>query len=831
MVDLHDFVDGGCVGLRWIGDDGIVVWANRADYELLGYAQDEFVGQPMRDFFAEPAQADALLARLVAGESIRSYQVQLRCRDGGLRSVSISGRARFDQQGRFLHGMCCTVDDVKGPPELLEARADRRALALLGSVSRAIVERGFDLDDVFERIAHEVTEVLGDCCAIHLLSPDQRTLSLRGFYHRDPAARAHAATSTEAPRLDSGVGSRVVGEGRPLRLTHVDLQTLSELYETDCARDFFSQFMAHSLLAVPVTLHGKALGMLAVWRESNAPYDDADEQLLCALVDRIALAIMLAEQHAELTSERQRLRAVLEQMPSAVAIFEAGSGRPVLMNEQNARIVRSSDPLGVIARRPDDGADALPVERALRRGETVQGAELRIERGDGSEGTIRVNAAPVVDEHGQRVAAVMTYDDITEQIAMVDAVRRSNEQLSRIAEASDRFGQSLDYERTVQSLVALTVPALGDFGIFDLCEGEAVRRISHAHENPSVQALLEQTSWIEGAPGVLGADESHARVIAPIDQAWLGRVARTPEDRALLAQLDIRSLLSVPLTYQGQEIGSITLFYGQSGRVHTERDLALADELARRAAAALVNARLFKEAQEAIGVRDDFLSMAGHELRTPLTALQLQILSISKMLHQPDALEKIAVRAEKAGKNVLRLSNLVNELLDISRISAGRLRLERSTVQLADAVRAVITRHDEELSKSGCAISLEAKQNPTGSWDRTRIEQIVSSLVVNATKYGKGKPIEVTVEQGDGVARLIVRDHGIGVSPEDQERIFQRFERAVSSRHFGGLGLGLWIARQLVDAHGGTIRLNSEQDRGATFEVELPLVPLDEVQA
>jgi signal transduction histidine kinase len=320
-------------------------------------------------------------------------------------------------------------------------------------------------------------------------------------------------------------------------------------------------------------------------------------------------------------------------------------------------------------------------------------------------------------------------------------------------------------------------------------------------------------------------------VIAPIDDAWLGRVARTPEDRALLKELEIRSMLSVPLSYQGQEIGSITLFYGPSGRVHTERDLALADELARRAAAALVNARLFKEAQEAIGVRDDFLSMAGHELRTPLTALQLQILSISKMLSQPDALEKIGARAEKAGKNVLRLSNLVNELLDISRISAGRLRLERSTVQLADAVRAVITRHDEELTKSGCAISFVAKQNPSGSWDRARIEQIVSSFIVNATKYGKGKPIEVSVDQGEGVARLTVRDHGIGVSPEDQERIFQRFERAVSSRHFGGLGLGLWIARQLVDAHGGTIRLSSEQDRGATFEVELPLAPLDEVQA
>jgi PAS domain S-box-containing protein len=467
-------------------------------------------------------------------------------------------------------------------------------------------------------------------------------------------------------------------------------------------------------------------------------------------------------------------------------------------------------------------------------GQQVLGLESVVVCRDGSQRHVSLTGTVRLDESGGFVDAHGFTQDISERKQgelraaaereeLLRAEQVARERLTVLARASDSLAQSLDYERTIQTIAGLALPLLGDFAFFDLHELESVRRVVRACD-PEATLKLQQTSagtYQPHAGSALVSGQSELQ--NALDDAGLRRVVDSPEQLAQLQALGVVSMLSVPLTSQGETLGALTLFFAATGRQHTEQDLALGEELARRAAAAIVNARLLKEARDAIGVRDDFLSMAGHELRTPLTALQLQILSITKMVGQPDSVEKVSTRAEKAGKNVLRLSALVNELLDISRISAGRLRLERGAMDMADAVREVLHRHADELTKHGCEVHFTAAGDLSGNWDRVRIEQIATNLLANAMKYGKGKPIEVRVQREDGNARLVVQDHGIGISAEDQQRIFQRFERAVSARHFGGLGLGLWIARQLVDAHGGSIHVASEMNLGATFEVVLPV--------
>ncbi len=149
-------------------------------------------------------------------------------------------------------------------------------------------------------------------------------------------------------------------------------------------------------------------------------------------------------------------------------------------------------------------------------------------------------------------------------------------------------------------------------------------------------------------------------------------------------------------------------------------------------------------------------------------------------------------------------------------------------MDLAALVAEVTDRAAEELRRAGCAVSIDAPPSVIGRWDRTRLEQVVTNLLANAMKYGAEAPIRITIAADEAAARLTVQDGGIGVAPGDQERIFQRFERAVSERHYGGFGLGLWIARQVVEAMGGSIRVRSELGEGATFVVELPLAPLTE---
>ncbi|GMU05294.1 hypothetical protein ASNO1_15470 [Corallococcus caeni] len=231
--------------------------------------------------------------------------------------------------------------------------------------------------------------------------------------------------------------------------------------------------------------------------------------------------------------------------------------------------------------------------------------------------------------------------------------------------------------------------------------------------------------------------------------------------------------------------------------------------------------RVEKELLTAVRLRDDFLSIAGHELRTPLTTLQLQLHSLVHLVQQtgdPHMWERLS----RARKQAQRLGTLAEQLLEAVRIGAGRLTLQVGACDLSALVQEVVDRSAEAAAQSRCQLRVLVDPSVRGQWDGARLEQVVTNLVSNALKYGADGAVEVMVKASRDRATLVVRDTGIGIPLDAQARIFDRFERAVSTNHYGGLGLGLWIARQVVEAHGGVIRVESEPGRGATFTVELP---------
>jgi signal transduction histidine kinase len=222
-------------------------------------------------------------------------------------------------------------------------------------------------------------------------------------------------------------------------------------------------------------------------------------------------------------------------------------------------------------------------------------------------------------------------------------------------------------------------------------------------------------------------------------------------------------------------------------------------------------------------VRDDFLGIASHELKTPLTTLRLQADGLANLLARGQASpERMSSKVEIIRGQLLRLERLINELLDVSRIAAGKLPLVPEDFDLAALAREVIDRFQQEANAAGCTIRARAELPVVGRWDRMRLDQVLTNLITNAMKYGRGTPIEVIIEGEPGRARIAVADHGIGIAPEHQARIFERFERAASPREFGGLGLGLWIVARVVQESGGTVKVDSELGKGARFTVELP---------
>jgi signal transduction histidine kinase len=239
------------------------------------------------------------------------------------------------------------------------------------------------------------------------------------------------------------------------------------------------------------------------------------------------------------------------------------------------------------------------------------------------------------------------------------------------------------------------------------------------------------------------------------------------------------------------------------------------------------NARLCRQAQEAVRLRDEFLSVASHELYTPLTSLTLALQAISQLAAsgaplEPRVLTHLVTLASRQGE---RLTHLNRDLLDVSRIEAGRLPLEFVDVDLCVIVRDVVERFEPNRARARCPLSVECAAPVVGHWDRARLDQVITNLLSNAIKFGAGKPIELSVSRESGTTRLMVRDHGIGIDPARQACLFERFERGVSARHYGGFGLGLYISRRIVEAHSGSIRVESRPSEGATFIVELPCIP------
>lgn len=413
------------------------------------------------------------------------------------------------------------------------------------------------------------------------------------------------------------------------------------------------------------------------------------------------------------------------------------------------------------------------------------------------------------------------------------AAELEQERAAFLADASRRLAASLEYEPTLRCLAQLSVPFLADWCMTAISQADgSIRLVTVVADSTQAELAreLEQGRPELEAPGLARVTRTLTSELYPrvtdetrrtASDAWSMISARDPRHLETIRRLGMTSCMAVPLAARGRPLGALMLVSGREDRSYGPGELAFAEDLAHRAALALDNALLYQEAQAALRVRDEFMSIASHELRTPVTSLQLLVQALTSGL-VPMSPEQMARALPMIGRQTDRLTRLIDDLLDVSRIQAGRLPLLLEEVDLCVVLKDIAEQFRGDLERARCRVEIHAERPVTGSWDRQRLEQVVSNLLSNAIKFAPGSVIEMTVVESDGVARLVVEDHGVGIDPARLPHLFQRFERAVSAKNYGGLGLGLFITRSIVEALGGAIRVQSAPGEGTTFTVELP---------
>ncbi len=465
---------------------------------------------------------------------------------------------------------------------------------------------------------------------------------------------------------------------------------------------------------------------------------------------------------------------------------------------------------------PEDRSTFDAAIRDLQDGRQVDAIEHRFRKADGSVAWLQtsIRLSPRGDSLGSEIRGLSI--DITTLKEAEQSLENNRRNSDFLAKISFILAETFDYETSLIHVAEAITEKLAD-----ACH------INVIGENKRFRSALLLRDFAgnrrEFVDCEISIEAPESKLINEVSDEFLHTLATNADDLRILREQGYVSAIEMPLQIRGVTCGTMVLL---SRSRFEQSQLLLAIDLAARISLTLDNAVLYRSAQKAVSLRDEFLSIASHELKTPLTPMKLQAQSLCRLLKtKPEAalnVEKLSKTMDTFTRQIDRLTKLIDGLLDISRINVGKLSLHFEEFDFRHLVEEIVGRFQEQLTNTKTSVQLDAPKGVPVLLDPFRIEQVIVNLLTNAMKFAAAKPIHISISEVDGRAILKVRDHGIGISVEDQSRIFQRFERAASAAHFGGLGLGLYISKQILEAHGGTIEVESTPGEGSTFIVNLP---------
>ncbi|MDT4896014.1 MAG: hypothetical protein QOH25_1091 [Acidobacteriota bacterium] len=590
----------------------------------------------------------------------------------------------------------------------------------------------------------------------------------------------------------------------------------------------------HGAMAFPLLVGSEILGVIEFFTHEVKQPDEDLLKMMSAVGSQIGLFIERRRAEAGLQASEQRYRYLADAMPQIVWTARPDGYLDYCNRrwfEYTGLTMEQTEGQGwQSAIHPED------VERSLKHWttaiETGEAYEIEYRFRRDSDKTFRWHlgrGAPVRDESGEIVKWFGTAMDIDDR-------KRAEEALRFIAEASEMLASSLDYETTLSNVARLAVPRLADWCVVHIVEEDgSLQQLAAAHMDESKLEMLRELN--RRYPSGLDATHSYPLVVRTgepellpeITDALLVAVSRDEGHLELLRHLKLKSTLCVPLMARGRTLGAITFATAESGRTYDSSSLALAEDLAHRAANAVDNARLYQEAQKANRTKEDFLATLSHELRTPLTPIIGWMHMIRGGLLKNEDFDYGLTVVEK---NSQALTRLINDLLDMSAILSGKMRIEKLPIPLDVTVREAVETIRPLAEKRSIKLEVQFCEDDQViiNGDRTRLVQIFWNILANAVKFSEdGSRVRITCEAERSAARVTIEDEGQGIAPEFLPHVFERFRQADSSktRTHGGLGIGLALVKSFVETHGGKVTAESAgAGLGSRFTVRLPRLVL-----
>ena len=538
----------------------------------------------------------------------------------------------------------------------------------------------------------------------------------------------------------------------------------------------------------------------------------------------------------------KRTESVIAGMSEGVMLVD-GEGRTVFLNPAAERLLGRTETGVAIDQqaasyrfRSDAGqpltADALPATQALSSGKPVHDVRIRIGREDRPI-TVSMSATPI-HEDGHVSGVVVTFRDVTERRRLEEEMKSQAETAQILSDAGAFFSSNIEPVWVTQAIAERIAEVLGDWCavILKVPDSSELRVASIYHRDMASLGLA--WSYIYRQPLVVGEGIIGQVVSSGYPSLMQNVGTRIDSDTAPgyhAAPMKLASLLVLPLRTSREILGVVVIAANDRDRAMTDDRLPLAQVLTERAALAIENARLYTEQVEArrkvedlSRLKDEFLSIASHELRTPVTSIK-GYTQLAKTLIRENDLATSEEYLNIALDQIDRMSRLILELLDVSRIETGRLEIRREDITWSNFVCDVVHRHHTAVSDRRFELNVPSSpRNVTG--DRDRLEQVLGNLLDNAVKYSPdGSEILVSVEERNDQLITAVADRGIGIPADELAQVFERFHRGrqVSSTNYGGLGLGLYITKQIVERHSGSIWVESREGTGTTFSFALPM--------